>query len=134
MDFVVITVSNLIWMFYCLTEGVREGFFNHYRNTYRNKINYNFKKMFLIQRLLVLFATGGIMLHTIGLIAVPFIIGQLFMFHFLHKFSYKCTQKKIETTNIKEDSLQKNEIPDKMKEPMILLGITLQIFIYLFFM
>jgi hypothetical protein len=131
MDFVVITVSNLIWMFYCITEGVREGFFNHYRNTYRNKLSYNFKKMFFIQRLLVLLSTGGIMLHTIGLIAIPFILGQLLMFHFLHKLSYGCTVKKIEnnqTNKIKENTLQ------KMKDSMIILGITLQIFIYLFFM
>ena len=133
MDFVVITVSNLIWMFYCLTEGVREGFFNHYRNTYRNKLGYNFKKMFLIQRLLVLFATGGIMLHTIGLIAIPFIIGQIFMFHFLHKLSYSCTVNKIEKTK-SEQEIQIKEKNTDIREPMIILGITLQIFIYLFFM
>ena len=130
MDFILITVSNLIWMIYCLTEGVREGFFNHYRNTYRNKLSYNFKKMFFIQRLLVLLATGGIMLYTIGLMSIPFIIGQVLMFHFLHKLSYDCTVKKIE--NIQKKDV--NTIPDKIKEPMIVAGITLQIFIYLFFM
>jgi hypothetical protein len=130
MDFILITVSNLIWMIYCLTEGVREGFFNHYRNTYRNKLSYNFKKMFFIQRLLVLLATGGIMLYTIGLMSIPFIIGQVLMFHFLHKLSYDCTVKKIE--NIQKNDV--NTIPDKIKEPMIVAGITLQIFIYLFFM
>jgi hypothetical protein len=130
MDFILITVSNLIWMIYCLTEGVREGFFNHYRNTYRNKLSYNFRKMFFIQRLLVLLATGGIMLYTIGLMSIPFIIGQVLMFHFLHKLSYDCTVKKIE--NIQKKDV--NTIPDKIKEPMIVAGITLQIFIYLFFM
>jgi hypothetical protein len=117
-------------MIYCLTEGVREGFFNHYRNTYRNKLSYNFKKMFFIQRLLVLLATGGIMLYTIGLMSIPFIIGQVLMFHFLHKLSYDCTVKKIK--NIQKNDV--NTIPDKIKEPMIVAGITLQIFIYLFFM
>jgi hypothetical protein len=118
-------------MFYCLTEGVREGFFNHYRNTYRNQLGYNFKKMFMIQRLLVLFATGGIMLYTIGLIAIPFIIGQIFMFHFLHKMSYNCTISKIE--KIKKQEVE-TTVPDRIKEPMVILGITLQIFIYLFLM
>lgn len=131
MAFIVITISNLIWMFYCLTEGVREGFFNHYRNTYRNHLGYNFKKMFTIQRLLVLLATGGIMLYTIGLIAIPFILGQIFMFHFLHKMSYNCTISKIEKIEKQE---VETTVPDRIKEPMVILGITLQIFIYLFLM
>jgi hypothetical protein len=132
MDFVVITVSNLIWIIYCLTEGVREGFFNHYKSTYRNSLRYNFKKMFLIQRLLVLSATGGIMLHTIGLIALPFVIGQLLMFHFLHKMAYSCTVNKIEL--LKTERLTENKIVEKVKDPLLILGVTLQIFIYLFFM
>jgi len=133
MSFLVITISNLIWMAYCLTEGVREGFFNHYRNTYRTHLRYNYKRMFLIQRLLVLLATGGIMLHTIGLIALPIIAGQILMFHFLHKLSYNCTVSKIE--KISDEEEPKIEITEaKSKEPMILLGITLQIFTYLFFM
>lgn len=131
MDFIVITVSNLIWMLYCLTEGVREGFFNYYKNTYRCNVSYNFKKMFTIQRLLVLIATGGIMLYTIGLIAIPFIIGQLLMFHFLHKLSYNCTVNKIE--KLKSEEFSENKKVDNVKS-LILLGVTLQIFIYLFFM
>jgi hypothetical protein len=85
----------------------------------------------MIQRLLVLFATGGIMLYTIGLIAIPFIIGQIFMFHFLHKMSYNCTISKIE--KIKKQEVE-TTVPDRIKEPMVILGITLQIFIYLFLM
>lgn len=133
MNFMIITVSNLIWIAYCLTEGVREGFSNHYRNTYRSQIRYNFKRMVFMQRLLVLFATGGVMFHTIGLISIPFILGQILMFSFLHKLSYNCTVSKIEKMKIEEkvDTLAP-EI--KVKEPMIMLGITLQIFIYLFFM
>lgn len=126
MEFLVITISNLIWMFYCLTEGVREGFFNHYKNTFRNRINYNFKKMFLLQRLLVLLATGGIMLYTIGTIGIPFVVGQVLMFHFIHKLSYNCVEKKIE----ERVEISKKE---KLKEPMMILGISIQIFIYLFF-
>lgn len=127
MGFLVITVSNLIWIFYCLTEGVREGFFNHYKNTFRTNVNYNFKKMFLLQRFLVLLATGGIMLYTIGTIGFPIILGQILMFHFLHKLAYNCVSKRIEEK-------VENKTPENIKEPMMVLGISLQIFIYLFFM
>lgn len=135
MDFLVITVSNLIWMFYCLTEGVREGFFNHYKNAYRRNEHYDFKKVFFIQRLLVLLATGGIMMYTIGLIALPIVIGQAFMFHWLHKISYNCVSKRldyIQETNSETKSIL--ESTKKIKSPLILLGITIQIFVYLFFM
>lgn len=133
MNFMIITVSNLIWIAYCLTEGVREGFSNHYRNTYRSQIRYNFKRMVFMQRLLVLFATGGVMFHTIGLISIPFILGQILMFTFLHKLSYNCTVSKIEKMKI-EEKVDTTTPEIKVKEPMIMLGITLQIFIYLFFM
>lgn len=133
MNFMIITVSNLIWIAYCLTEGVREGFSNHYRNTYRSQIRYNFKRMVFMQRLLVLFATGGVMFHTIGLISIPFILGQILMFSFLHKLSYNCTVSKIEKMKI-EEKVDTTTPEIKVKEPMIMLGITLQIFIYLFFM
>jgi len=133
MNFMIITVSNLIWIAYCLTEGVREGFSNHYRSTYRSQIRYNFKRMVFMQRLLVLFATGGVMFHTIGLISIPFILGQILMFTFLHKLSYNCTVSKIEKMKI-EEKVDTTTPEIKVKEPMIMLGITLQIFIYLFFM
>jgi hypothetical protein len=133
MNFMIITVSNLIWIAYSLTEGVREGFSNHYRNTYRSQIRYNFKRMVFMQRLLVLFATGGVMFHTIGLISIPFILGQILMFSFLHKLSYNCTVSKIEKMKI-EEKVDTTTPEIKVKEPMIMLGITLQIFIYLFFM
>jgi hypothetical protein len=86
-----------------------------------------------MQRLLVLFATGGVMFHTIGLISIPFILGQILMFTFLHKLSYNCTVSKIEKMKI-EEKVDTTTPEIKVKEPMIMLGITLQIFIYLFFM
>lgn len=132
MDFAVITVSNLIWIFYCLTEGVRESFFNHYKNTYRTTQSYNFKKMFFIQRMLVLLATGGIMFHTMGLISIPLILGQLLMFHFLHKLAYNCTVNKIESFKNKKENKKENKTD--IKDPMVLLGISIQILVYIFFM
>ena len=137
MAFTVITVSNLIWVIYCIVEGVREGFFDHYKNSYKTNTEFSFKKMNLLQRSLVLASTGGVMLYLLGLIAIPFIIGQLLMFYWLHKISYKCTIDKIKenqnlTLQDKEHTVEKTE--DEVEKPLIVLGVALQIIIYLIFM
>lgn len=136
MAFTVITISNLIWVIYCIVEGVREGFFDHYKNSYKSNTKFSFKKMHLLQRSLVLASTGGIMLYFLGLIAIPFIMGQLLMFYWLHKISYKRTINKIEekeSSYLQEEDVEK-QVEDEVEKPLIVLGVALQILIYLIFM
>lgn len=136
MDFLAITIANAIWILYSMSEGLREGFFEYFKNKSKRECAFNTKRIFNIQRGLVLLATGGVLAYTLGWISIPFIIAQFFMFRYFHKIIFDQTIKKLD---IKNSIIEHKENPvletmDKEKSPMVLFGIGIQIFIYLFLM
>lgn len=119
-----------------MSEGLREGFFEYFKNKSKRECAFNTKRIFNIQRGLVLLATGGVLAYTLGWISIPFIIAQFFMFRYFHKIIFDQTIKKLD---IKNSIIEHKENPvletmDKEKSPMVLFGIGIQIFIYLFLM
>lgn len=131
MDFIAITVANLIWIIYSLTEGVKDGLFSHYKNTSRRKCELDSKTLFTLQRGLVLLSTAGLLVWTIGWISIPFIIGQLFMYKYFHKISYEITVKKVESKQEEKEITITNIEKVKEKSPMFM-GIMIQVFSYIF--
>ncbi len=136
MDFIAITIANLIWILYSMSEGLREGFFEHFKNKSKRNCVFNTKRIFNIQRFLVLLATGGLLTYTIGWVSIPFIIAQVFMFRYFHKLIFDQTMNKLESKVIEEthEEIPTLEFLTKEKTPMVLLGISLQVFIYMFLM
>lgn len=137
MDFISITIANLIWILYSMSEGLREGFFEHFKSKSKRNCEFNTKRIFNIQRFLVLLATGGLLTYTIGWVSIPFIIAQVLMFRYFHKIIFDQTIKKLSNKNSiveTHEDLPILEVMDKKKTPMILFGISLQIFIYMFLM
>ena len=94
MDFIAITIANLIWILYSMSEGLREGFFEHFKGKSKRNCEFNTSRIFTIQRFLVLLATGGLLTYTIGWVSIPFIIAQVFMFRYFHKIIFDQTIKK----------------------------------------
>jgi hypothetical protein len=123
-----ITFANLIWILYALTEGVRESFFIHYKKQCKRCDGYRFDTIFNFQRLLVLIVTSAILIYSLKIWAIPYIVGQIFMFNFFHKIAFDQTCKKIGEDHI-HAGMKKIEFLNK---PLIVLGITLQIFVYIF--
>lgn len=131
MDFIAITVANLIWIIYSLTEGVKDGLFSHYKNTSRRKCELDSKTLFTLQRGLVLLSTGGLLVWTLGWISIPFIIGQFFMYKYFHKISYEITIKKVESKQEEKEITITNIEKVREKSP-VFMGIMIQIFSYIF--
>lgn len=125
-----ITISNLIWILYSVTEGVRESFFTHYKNQSKRCDEYKFSAIFYLQRFLVLLTTSLILIHALGLWSIPFIIGQILMFHFFHKISFSQICKKI--GNEEKSEQNKASILEKLNKSFVFIGIALQIFVYIF--
>lgn len=135
MDFIAITIANLIWILYSMSEGLREGVFKHFKEKSKRNCTFNTKRIFNIQRFLVLLATGGLLTYTIGWVSIPFIIAQVFMFRYFHKIIFDQTIKKLYNKIIIEhDESPISEVMSKEKTPLVLFGISLQIFIYIFLM
>lgn len=134
MDFLYITLANIIWIFYSMSEGVREAFFDHYKNSNKRNCNYNIKFIFSLQRLIILLLITSIMFKIFGPLAILISIGQICIFKYFHKFLYDTSVKKLKNNYIEENnqefSIFKNM--NKYKTILLLIGISLQIFAYMF--
>ena len=130
MDFLIITLANLIWLTYTLSEGIRSAFCKYNQLLNRDKVNININKVYKIQRLLVVLTTGGIMFWSIGLYFIPFMIGQILMFRFFYRKSYDRTINYLKINDIK---IKEKKKIDSKKEELVLFGITLQVLLYIFF-
>lgn len=128
MDFIAITIANLIWILYSLAEGAKDGLFTHYKNSSKRKCQLDSKVLFNLQKFLVLLSTGGLLIWTLGWISIPFILGQFLMYKYFHKISKDLVTKKLIEEFKEEDTVTKKV---KEKSP-IMLGITIQIFSYIF--
>jgi hypothetical protein len=133
MEFLVITIVNIIWILYSMSEGVREAFFDYYQGLNKRRCSFNIKRMFLIQRALFLTLSTIIMSYSLGLLSIPIALGQICMFKYFHKISYVLSSKKLNS----EVSEQGEEFTifkmmNKHKNSLLFFGISLQIFIYIF--
>ena len=88
MVLITLLITNLIWIAYSLTEGVREGFYWHYENNSKRVCNFNINPIFNLQRSLVLLITGGFLAHTLGLFSLLSLIGMILIFPFFHNGTY----------------------------------------------
>lgn len=133
MEFLAITIVNIIWILYSMSEGIRESFFDYYQGFNKRKCSFNIKRMFLTQRVLFLTLSTIIMSYTLGLLSIPIAIGQICMFKYFHKSSYDISSKKL-NSEISEGVEELNILKkmNKHKNSLLLFGISLQIFIYIF--
>ena len=89
-------LTNIVWIVYSLTEGVREGFYWHYENNSRRVCNFDINPIFNLQRALVLLITGGFMVHTLGWFSLFSLACMFLMFNFFHNGTYYYTRNKLD--------------------------------------
>ena len=130
MEIISIVIANLIWILYSMSEGIREGFFNHYKKISRQDNTSNTKIIFMTQRILVLLATGALMSHTIGWISIPFLIAQYFIFKYFHKLVFEKTINHLD--HKKFIDIHPTPKVDVKKTTPMLLGLFIQVFVYIF--
>ncbi len=134
MSFVIITLMNIIWVLYSLIEGIREASYD------TSNCLFNLKKIFNFHRFLVLLSIGILLFYIIGWLSIIYAIGQIFMFKYFHMITYKATILKLENNNITDnnDTIIEEKMAtifnflDRKKKIMLLVGIFLQVFTYLF--
>lgn len=126
MEFIIITLSNLLWITYSILEGIRDSVFDVNEEYSRRKINFNNNKIIKIQRLVVLFSMSMLMFDIIGYYFIPFLIGQILMFTYFRDLSYSCTYNRFKNkkVEIKVSEKEKNSI---------VFGMVFQIIAYLLF-
>ena len=85
MILITLILTNLIWVGYALTEGVREGFYWHYENNSRRVCDFDINPIFNLQRVLVMLITGGFMVHTLGWFSLLCLVCIFLMFNFFQQ-------------------------------------------------
>lgn len=134
MEFISITLANLLWIIYSMLEGVREGFFDYYQGLNKRKCSFNVKRIFLIQRIIFLLLNTIMMSYLIGITsAIIIAIGQIFMFKYFHKVSYDNCSIKLNSDNSesKDEFNILNKI-SKYKNHFLVVGVLIQIYTYIF--
>lgn len=125
-EFIYITVTNLMWILYSMSEAIREAMFYHYKNKSKRRPMVNYKNVVNLQRILVLVLSGSILIYLMGWISIPLILAQLFMFKYFHRIIFKRTMGKLNDNTIdKEEKSSKRGL-------LMIFGVLLQVFIYLF--
>jgi len=140
MVLVTLLITNLIWIIYSLTEGMREGFYWHYECQSKKVCDFNVNPMFNIQRGLVLTLIGGFLIHTLGIYSLLIILCMVPMFSYFHNGTYYYTRNKLnERFYPKRWTDESKTFPPyaplltyKKRTLLMSIGFLAQVFIYLF--
>jgi hypothetical protein len=140
MVLITLLITNLIWIAYSLSEGVREGFYWHYENNSKRVCNFNINPIFNLQRALVLSIIGGFLFYTIGSFSLLSLVGMFLIFPFFHNGSYYQTRNKLDERFYPKRWMAESRtfppftslISYNKRSIAMILGISSQVFIYLF--
>lgn len=134
-------LANLIWIFYSLLEGVREGFYWHYENMSKKECDFNINPVFNIQRTMVISMMAGVLVHITGWFSLLSILCMILMFSFFHNGVYYYTRNKLS-----EGKYEKGWTDESITFPSyftfllkynkrmsaFIFGLVAQIFVYIF--
>lgn len=125
----------ITWIVYAVLEGVRDGYFYHYRNTSTSIMTENIHFIYLIQRALFwmsIIIIHGTLYNIIDTIAYAFSLA--FMFSFLHNNVYYETRNRLSPgvypkgwRSISTTSEAKMEFTFTQRTALMLFGIALLI-------
>lgn len=133
-------LTNIIWVGYSLTEGIREGFYWNYENKSKRVCDFDINPIFNLQRFLVLLIMAGFLIYTLGYFSLFSLACMILMFPFFHNGSYYYTRNKLDNNFYpKRWTDESKTFPPfsalttyKMRTIAMSIGFLLQIFIYLF--
>lgn len=135
-------VCNIVWIIFCLSEGVREGFYTHYENNSRKVCNFDLGPIFNIQRIIFLFAISSYLIHVIGLLSIFSIISKSLMFSYFHNGTYYYSRNKLNERiytkgwfdSDKVQRIYTTKLPYITRTILMSIGFILETFVYLFFL
>lgn len=132
-------LTNLIWIGYSLTEGIREGFYWHYENNSKRVCDFDINPIFNLQRVLVMIITAGFMVHTLGWFSLLSLVCMFLIFNFFHNGTYYYTRNRLDGSYPKKWKDESKIFPKftplstyNKRTIGMTIGFLAQIFIYLF--
>ena len=134
-------LTNIVWIVYSLTEGIREGFYWHYENSCKRVCDFNVNPIFNLQRTLILLITSIVMVDKIGWYSLLSSICMILIFSFFHNGTYYHTRNKLSNGDLYPKGWCDESRTFPPFTPLIkynkrtiamVIGVLSQVFIYLF--
>ncbi len=92
-----LVLSNLIFIIYALIEGFREGFYWHFKNTSKNKCEFEIHPIFSAQRGIVLLILMVLILVLFNpLLAILNLVSNMLIFSYFHNGAMYITRNKLD--------------------------------------
>ena len=141
MTLITLLITNLIWILYSLTEGVREGFYWNYESQSKRVCEFDINPIFNSQRIIVLILIGGILVHSLGLYSLLSVVCMILMFSFFHNGTYYYTRNKLQKGLYPKGWCDESKTFPPFYTGLhtytrrtisMIVGLSVQIFIYLF--
>lgn len=132
---------NIAWILYSMLEGLREGFYWHFKTNSRRDCNFEIHPIFSLQRGVVLTLIGILLYTFIGWQSIISVVSMMLIFSFFHNGTYYCTRHKLDDRlYVKGWSDQSTTSTAKMTKIMtyrnrtifMILGMLAQVFMLLF--
>lgn len=132
---------NIAWILYSMLEGLREGFYWHFKANSRRDCNFEIHPIFSLQRGVVLTLIGILLYTFIGWQSIISVVSMMLIFSYFHNGTYYCTRHKLDDRLYEKGwSDQSTTSTAKMTKIMtyrnrtifMILGVLAQIFMFLF--
>lgn len=132
---------NIAWILYSMLEGLREGFYWHFKSHSKKDCDFEIHPIFSLQRGVVLTLIGILLYTFIGWQSIISVLSMMLIFSFFHNGTYYCTRHKLdESLYPKGWSDQSTTSTAKMTKIMtyrnrtifMILGVLTQVFMFLF--
>ena len=132
---------NIAWILYSMLEGLREGFYWHFKSHSKKDCDFEIHPIFSLQRGVVLTLIGILLYTFIGWQSIISVLSMMLIFSLFHNGTYYCTRHKLdESLYPKGWSDQSTTSTAKMTKIMtyrnrtifMILGVLTQVFMFLF--
>ena len=141
MIIITLLLANLIWIAYSMIDGFREGFYWHYRNNSRRTCEFEINRIFSLQRSLVILLISGFLVHILGWFSLISTISMIMLFSYFHNGTYYLTRNKLDDKMYpmrwKDESrtlpvFYSGLMKYNKRTVLMILGLVIQIFVYIF--
>lgn len=141
MIIITLLLVNLIWIAYSMIDGFREGFYWHYRNNSRRTCEFEINRIFSLQRSLVILLISGFLVHILGWYSLISTISMIMLFSYFHNGTYYLTRNKLDDKMYpmrwKDESktlpvFYSGLMKYNKRTGLMVLGLLIQIFVYIF--
>lgn len=87
---------NLTWILYSMLEGMREGFYWHFKSNTTKDCQLEIHPIFSLQRGIVLILIVCILFASIGWYSIISVLSMMLIFSFFHNGTYYTTRNKLD--------------------------------------